>query len=86
MFKSKRRKFSPEFNLDAIEQVRQHGVSCAPVARELGIGSNFLSRWKRQTETEGTQAFGGTGKSRDEDMARRTREERPGEPTTSPHN
>jgi len=26
---------------------RQPGVSCAQVARELGIAANLLSRWKR---------------------------------------
>jgi hypothetical protein len=36
---SKRRKFSPEFKRGAVEQTRQPGVSCAQVARELGIGA-----------------------------------------------
>ena len=47
---SKRRKFSPEFKQGAIEQVHQPGVSCTQVARELGIGANLLSRWKREAE------------------------------------
>ena len=65
---SKRRKYSPEFKQGAVEQTRQAGVSCAQVARELGIASNLLSRWKRQADAQGQQAFGGTGNSRDEEV------------------
>jgi transposase len=66
---SKRRKYSPEFKRGAVEQVRQPGVSCAQVARELGIGPNLLTRWKREAEVEGVRAFGGTGNARDEEVA-----------------
>lgn len=45
---SKRRKFSPEFKRGAVDQVRQSGVSCAQVARELGIRDGLLTRWKRE--------------------------------------
>lgn len=71
---SKRRKFSPEFKRGAVEQARQPGVSCAQVARELGIGENVLSRWKREVETAGSRAFGGTGSPRDEEVAQLKRE------------
>jgi|GEM_PF-2907314 len=55
----KRRKYSPEFKKGAIEQVRQPGISCAQIARELGIGANLLTRWRREADGEGTQAFSG---------------------------
>jgi transposase len=71
---SKRRKYSPEFKRGAVEQVQQPGVSCAQVARELGIGANMLSRWKREAEAGGPGTFGGTGMPRDEEMARLKRE------------
>ncbi len=71
---SKRRKYSPEFKQGAVEQARQPGVSCAQVARELGIGSTLLARWKREADAQGQQAFGGSGKPRDEEMARLKRE------------
>ena len=70
---SKRRKYSPEFKRGAVEQVRQPDVSCAQVARELGISANLLSRWKREAEQSG-QAFAGTGNPRDEEVARLKRE------------
>lgn len=71
---SKRRKFSPEFKRGAVEQACQPGVSCAQIARELGINSNQLYRWKRQVEKEGRQAFGGSGNPRDEEVAALKRE------------
>lgn len=71
---SKRRKFSPEFKQGAIEQIRQPGVSCAQIARELGVGANLLSRWIREAEAQGQQAFGGTGKPIDEELVRLIRE------------
>lgn len=39
----KRRNYSIEFKQGAVEQARQPGVSCAQVARELGIESNILT-------------------------------------------
>jgi transposase len=70
---SKRRKFSPQFKQGAVEQVRQPGVSCAQVARELGIGANLLTRWKRESEGQAS-VFGGTGTPRDEELAKLKRE------------
>jgi len=66
---SKRRKFSPEFKRGAVEQAGQPGVTIAQVARELGLSANLLSRWKREIETEGRHAFGGSGNPRDEEIA-----------------
>lgn len=70
----KRRKFSPEFKRGAVEQASQPGVSCAQVARELGINANLLLRWKREVEVEGRHAFGGSGTPRDEEVAALKRE------------
>ncbi len=49
----KRRKYSQEFKQGAVEQARQPGVSCAEVARDLGIAANLLSRWKREADAGG---------------------------------
>ena len=67
---SKRRKFSAEFKRGAVEQASQPGVSCAQVARELGIRDTLLTRWKREAQSRGQVAFGGTGTPRDEELAR----------------
>lgn len=70
---SKRRKFSAHFKQGAVEQVSQPGVSCAQVARELGIGANLLTRWRREAEAQ-APAFVGTGTARDEELAKLKRE------------
>lgn len=57
-----------------MEQARQPGASCAQVARELGIGANLLTRWKRESEDQGKAAFGGSGSLRDEELTRLKRE------------
>lgn len=71
---SKKRKFSVEFKQGAVEQTRQPGVSCAQVARELGIRDNLLTRWRREFAGQGLRAFGGTGTPRDEELAKLKRE------------
>jgi len=71
---TKRRKFSVEFKRGALEQASQPGVSCAQVARELGIRDNLLTRWKREAGSQGNSAFAGTGTPRDEELARLKRE------------
>jgi transposase len=70
----KRRKYSPDFKRGTVEQARQPGVSCAQVARELGIGANLPTRLKRAAHGEGTRAFGGTGNARDEEVTQLKRE------------
>jgi len=70
---SKRRKYSVEFKQGAVEQIRRSGVSCAQVARELGVAANLLTRWKQ--EADGPKAaFGGTGTPRDEELTKLKRE------------
>jgi hypothetical protein len=39
----KRQKFSREYKLEAVKQVRERGVSSAQVARGLGIGANVVA-------------------------------------------
>lgn len=58
---SKRRKFSAEFKRGAVEQASQSGVTCAQVARELGIRDTLLTRWKREVQSPGAIAFGAPG-------------------------
>jgi transposase len=71
---SKRRTFSAEFKRGAVEQTKQAGVTCAQVARELGIGANILSRWRREVCDTGSSAFKGTGTPRDEEVCALKRE------------
>ncbi len=71
---SQRREFSAEFKRGAVEPASQPGVSCAQVARELGIRDTLLTRWKREAQNLRAAAFAGTGTPRDEELARLKRE------------
>lgn len=53
----KRQRFSREYKLEAVKQVRDRGVSSAVVARELGIGANVVSRWVREAGGDIRKAF-----------------------------
>ena len=44
------------------------------MARELGIRDTLLTRWKREAQSPGAVALGGTGTPRDEELARLKRE------------
>ena len=57
----KRQKFSREYKLEAVKQVRERDVSAAQVARDLGIGPNVVSRWVREASGDVRKAFPGQG-------------------------
>ena len=65
---SQRRKFSEEFKREAVGLTRQPGISVSQVARELGVGSNLLFRWRRELESGGKKAFPGKGVARDQEL------------------
>ena len=45
MSSSKRRKYTPEFKVEAVKLVLDQGLSGAPAARDLGIAESVLCRW-----------------------------------------
>ena len=57
-----RRKFSREFKIEAVRLVTEGGQTIAETARELGINTNLLGRWKQQLTENGEQAFPGKGR------------------------
>lgn len=57
----KRKRFSRQFKIDAVCLVTEQGYRVTEAARNLGIHPNMLSRWKRQLEAEGDDAFPGKG-------------------------
>ena len=71
---ARRRKFSDEFKREAVRLATQSGVTQSQVGRELGINANLLGRWCRDYAANGTAAFPGQGKPRDEEMASLKRE------------
>jgi transposase len=48
----KKRRFSSEFKREAVMLVRNSGKSVTQVARELGIGTGLLAKWKREIEAQ----------------------------------
>lgn len=72
---SKRKKYSPEFKREAVEQTRHPGVNCGQVALELGINANLLSRWRQEADDASTPSLPGfSGSPRDAEVARLKRE------------
>ncbi len=69
-----RKKYSQEYKHEAVELARSSKQSMSQVARDLGISPNLLTRWCREAVADGTKAFPGQGKPRDEEMASLKRE------------
>lgn len=72
----RRRQFSQEFKLEAVQMVVDQGRDLYEVADELGVRSDMLRKWKRKFEEDGSEAFPGSGRLRpEEEEVRRLRRE-----------
>lgn len=71
-----RRSYPEELKRSALDLLRTSGKSAGAVARDLGINSGLLNRWRREETQEngGKKAFTGQGVPRDEEVARLRRE------------
>ena len=71
-----RRKFDREFKREAVQLATRGDKSLTHVARNLGISTNVLSRWKRQLTGDPAFAFPGKGhlKPADEELRRLKKE------------
>jgi transposase len=58
----KRRNYTDEFKREAIRLVTEHGYGVSETARNLGLNSTMLGRWKREFETKQSVAFPGNGR------------------------
>jgi transposase len=70
------RTYDREFKMEAVRMASEPGTTAKEVEKRLGIGQGVLSRWRRQFEHDGQQAFPGKGhlKPEDEELRRLTRE------------
>jgi len=70
------RRYDKEFKLEAVRMTSEPGVTAKDVEQRLGIGRGVLSRWKREHNKDGSQAFPGKGrlKPEDEELRRLKRE------------
>jgi transposase len=69
-----RKKFSQEFKHEAVQLARNSEQPMSQVARDLGITPNLLTRWCRESATDGVKTFPGPGKPRDEELVALKRE------------
>ena len=74
--KKKRRKYTREFKVEAVQLVTKQGYGFAEAAESLGVSANSIRTWKNAFDQNGNSAFPGNGKltPADEEM-RRLREE-----------
>lgn len=59
---TKRKKYPPEFKLDAISLVLEQGYTRREAAHSLDINPNMLGRWIKEQDAYAGQAFRGNGK------------------------
>ena len=71
---SKRKRYIPEYKHELVELVRRSKSSCRKIALEVGVTPALLTRWVREADAGGTNAFPGGGTPRDEELARAKRE------------
>jgi transposase len=76
MMSEKRRNYNAEFKREAVRLITDHGYGVAETARNLGINTNMLRRWKRQLQADQNGAFPGKGHlSAEQEELRRLRDE-----------
>ena len=63
-----RRKFTREFNLEAVKLVRERGVSAKQAARDLGVHENVLRKWVKDFAADPQHAFPGKGQMKPEQL------------------
>jgi transposase len=57
-----KKKYTPEFKMDAVRLVTEQGYKTSEAARNLGIHPGVLNRWKKEMTLEGENAFPGKGR------------------------
>ena len=71
-----RRKYTREFKLEALNLIRERGVSVAQASHDLGIHQNTLRAWLKEYESDPKHSFPGHGQMKPEqtEIARLKRE------------
>jgi transposase len=62
MMAEKRKTYTAEFKREAVRLVTEHHYGVAEAARNLGINTNMLRRWKREFADHNNGAFPGKGR------------------------
>ena len=58
---AKRKVYTPEFKLQAVQMVTEQKLSVAEPARRLGVHESRLHEWKKAHLKDGAAAFPGSG-------------------------
>ena len=58
----KRRTYTAEFKRETLQLLETSGKTASALEKELGIGKGGISRWKRDMESDGVDAFPGHGR------------------------
>ena len=61
-----RRSFTKEFKVEAVNLVRDRGVSVAQAARDLDVHENVIRKWLKDFDADSGQAFPGHGNMKPE--------------------
>ena len=69
-----RKQYTSEFKHQAVRLVFEQGLSVAQAARDLGLNDNVLWRWKKELTQQGEQAFPGSGRVQEDELAQLRRE------------
>lgn len=70
----KRTQYSAEYKREAVELSKREDMSVSQAAHDLGISRTMLTRWRREHEHDGSEAFQGQGHARDDEVAQLRRE------------
>lgn len=73
-----RRKFDKDFKASAVKMVLEDGLNKSEVGRRLGVNNNLVSRWVKESQSDGSEAFRGHGKlkAHDAELKRLEKENR----------
>jgi transposase len=63
----KRRKYTREFKLEALELMESSDKPIAQIERELGLSQGLLHHWRKQSAEDGDEAFPGQGRLKESD-------------------
>ena len=71
-----RKQYTAEFKKEAVELVTKHGYRVTEAAKNLGIATSVLNRWRREQRERLQGAFPGSGhQSAEAEELKRLREE-----------
>ena len=73
---NERKKYTPEFKVEAVKLITEQGYKTSEAAQNLGIHPSVLNRWKSQLASEGKNAFPVKGRlSQEKEELQRLRKE-----------